>query len=117
VIRGGSFCLSKGCQTCRDHFPDAETKRRPGVSPGRFSGKVLKNGEHIVSRGGTGGARGKEHQFTVLERRRMKSKSRRYEVLLPVRFNDGIDVPEELLGEAVNEIVEQFNAASFIRRR
>ena len=40
----------------------------------------------------------------------MKSKSRRYEVLLPVRFNDGLDVPEELLGEAVNEIVDQFSA-------
>jgi len=32
----------------------------------------------------------------------MKSKSRRYEVLLPVRFNNGGDVPEELLAEAVN---------------
>lgn len=46
----------------------------------------------------------------------MKSKSRRYEVLLPVRFNDGRDVPEELLGEAVNEIVHQFNAATFHRQ-
>jgi hypothetical protein len=27
----------------------------------------------------------------------MKNKSRRYEVLLPVRFNDGKDVPAELL--------------------
>ena len=45
----------------------------------------------------------------------MKSKSRRYEVLLPVRFNDGKDVPEELLGEAVNEIVEQFNAVTFYK--
>jgi hypothetical protein len=43
----------------------------------------------------------------------MKSASRRYEVLLPVRFNDGTSVPEELLGEAVNEIVDQFNAATF----
>ena len=43
----------------------------------------------------------------------MKNKSRRYEVLLPVRFNDGSDVPEELLGQAVNEIVDQFNAATF----
>ena len=43
----------------------------------------------------------------------MQSKSRRYEVLLPVRFNNGTDVPEELLGEAVNEIVEQFNAVTF----
>lgn len=45
----------------------------------------------------------------------MKSKSRRYEVLLPVRFNDGSDVPDELLAEAVNEIVDQFNAASFYK--
>jgi len=29
---------------------------------------------------------------------------------LPVRFNDGKDVPEELLGQAVNEIVDQFSA-------
>lgn len=46
----------------------------------------------------------------------MKSKSRRYEVLLPVRFNDGSDVPEELLGEAVNEIVEHFGAVTFHRQ-
>ena len=45
----------------------------------------------------------------------MKSKSRRYEVLLPMRFNDGRDVPEEMLGEAVNEIVEQFGAVSFYK--
>ncbi len=43
----------------------------------------------------------------------MKNKSRRYEVLLPVRFNDGSDVPQELLAEAVNEIVAQFNAVAF----
>ena len=45
----------------------------------------------------------------------MKSRSRRYEVLLPVRFNDGAEVPEELLGEALNEIVAQFNAVSFYK--
>jgi hypothetical protein len=45
----------------------------------------------------------------------MKSKSRRYEVLLPVRFNDGKEVPEQLLAEAINEIVDQFNAASFYK--
>ena len=36
----------------------------------------------------------------------MKSKSRRYKVLLPMRHNDDREVPEEVLGEAVNEIVE-----------
>ena len=42
----------------------------------------------------------------------MKCKSRRYEVLLPVRFNDGRDVPEELLGEALDEIIQKFHAVS-----
>jgi hypothetical protein len=37
-------------------------------------------------------------------------------VLLPVRFNDGSDVPEEMLGEAVNEIVEQFGAVTFYKQ-
>jgi hypothetical protein len=46
----------------------------------------------------------------------MRSKSRRYEVLLPVRFNDGRDVPEELLGEAVNEIVAQYGAVTFYKQ-
>jgi len=32
-----------------------------------------------------------------------------------VRFNDGTDIPAELLGEAVNEIVEHFNAVSFYK--
>lgn len=43
----------------------------------------------------------------------MKKKSRRFEVLLPMRFNDGRDVPDELLGEAMNEIVARFGAVSF----
>ena len=51
-----------------------------------------------------------------MERRPMSSKSRRFEVLLPVRFNDGRDIPEELLGEAVNEIVSPFGAVSFYRQ-
>lgn len=46
----------------------------------------------------------------------MRSKSRRYELLLPVRFNDGRDVPEEMLGEAVNEIVERFGAVTFYKQ-
>jgi hypothetical protein len=43
----------------------------------------------------------------------MSSKWRRYEVLLPLRFNDGRDVPEEWLADAVFEIVDQFGAASY----
>jgi hypothetical protein len=34
-------------------------------------------------------------------------------VLLPLRFNDGRDVPGEWLAEAVLEIVDHFGAASY----
>lgn len=43
----------------------------------------------------------------------MRSKLRRYEVLLPLRFNDGRDVPPEWLAEAVLQIVRNFGAASY----
>jgi hypothetical protein len=46
----------------------------------------------------------------------MRNKSRRDEVLLPVRFNDGKDIPDEVLGEAVNEIVEEFGAVTLLQR-
>ena len=43
----------------------------------------------------------------------MSSNWRRFEVLLPLQFNDGRDVPPEWLAEAVLEIVEHFGAASY----
>ena len=43
----------------------------------------------------------------------MSSKWRRFEVLLPLQFNDGRDVSGELLAEAVLEIVDHFGAASY----
>jgi hypothetical protein len=43
----------------------------------------------------------------------MSSRLRRFEVLLPLQFNDGRDVPSEWLAEAVLEIVDQFGAASY----
>ena len=47
----------------------------------------------------------------------MSNKWRRYEVLLPLQFNDGRDVPAEWLAESVLEIVEQFGAASYETQR
>lgn len=47
----------------------------------------------------------------------MSSKWRRFEVLLPTRFNDGRDVPSEWLAEAVLEIVDHFGAASYETQR
>jgi hypothetical protein len=43
----------------------------------------------------------------------MSSRLRRFEVLLPLQFNDSRDVPSEWLAEAVLEIVDQFGAASY----
>ncbi len=43
----------------------------------------------------------------------MSSRWRRFEVLLPLQFNDGRDVPAEWLAEAVLEIADYFGAASY----
>ena len=43
----------------------------------------------------------------------MSSKWRRFEVLLPLQFDDGREVPPEGLAEAVLEIVDHFGAASY----
>ncbi len=43
----------------------------------------------------------------------MSNKLRRFEILLPLQFNDGREVPPNWLAEAVLEIVEHFDAASY----
>jgi hypothetical protein len=47
----------------------------------------------------------------------MSSNWRRFEVLLPLQFNDGRDVPGEWLAEAVLEIVDHFGAVSYETQR
>jgi hypothetical protein len=47
----------------------------------------------------------------------MSNKWRRYEVLLPLQFNDGRDVPGEWLADAVLQVVERFGAASYETQR
>jgi hypothetical protein len=47
----------------------------------------------------------------------MSSKWRRFEVLLPLQFNDGRDVPGDWLAEDVLEVVEHFGAASYETQR
>jgi hypothetical protein len=37
---------------------------------------------------------------------------RRFEILLPLRFNDGQPVPDELIGQTLLEIHKQFSAVS-----
>ena len=43
----------------------------------------------------------------------MSNRLRRFEILLPLQFNDGREVPPDWLAEAVLEIVEKFDAASY----
>lgn len=43
----------------------------------------------------------------------MSSNWRRFEVLLPLRFNDAREIPGEWLAEAVLEVVDRFGAASY----
>ena len=43
----------------------------------------------------------------------MSSKWRRFEVLLPLQFNDGREAPPEWLADAVLEIVDHFGAVSY----
>lgn len=43
----------------------------------------------------------------------MSNKLRRFEILLPLQFNDGRDIPDDLLADAVLEVVERFDAASY----
>lgn len=43
----------------------------------------------------------------------MSSRYRRFEVLLPLQFNDGREIPTEWLAEAVLEVVDHFGAASY----
>lgn len=45
----------------------------------------------------------------------MKSALRRFEVLLPARYNDGEEVNDKLLGEAVDEIIDQFGAVAWYK--
>lgn len=43
----------------------------------------------------------------------MSSKWRRFEVLLPLQFNDGREVPTDWLADAVLEVADHFGAASY----
>jgi hypothetical protein len=48
-----------------------------------------------------------------MAKRPTTNKWRRFEVLLPLQFNDGSQVPPEQLAEAVLEVVAHFGAASY----
>ena len=42
----------------------------------------------------------------------MNNTLRRFEILLPLRFNDGRSVPDQLVGQTLRELRQRFNAIS-----
>jgi hypothetical protein len=42
----------------------------------------------------------------------MNSGYRRYEVLLPLKFNDGVEVPDELVSDTLTDLRVRFNSVS-----
>jgi len=42
----------------------------------------------------------------------MNTSFRRFEILLPLRFNDGSDVPDELVADTILELRQHFGAVS-----
>ena len=42
---------------------------------------------------------------------------RRFEILLPLRFNDGTQIPKALLAQTVQELEDRFGAVEFAKRR
>ena len=95
-------------------FPDRDTEKRAlAFLLGRFSGRVLSSGEHLVPEAALEALAAKTFPSPSKARQRMSSRWRRFEVLLPLRFNDGRDIPGEWIAEAVLEIVDHFGAASY----
>lgn len=46
----------------------------------------------------------------------MNSTLRRFEILLPLQFNDGREIPFDLLADAVLDVVDRFGAISYYDR-
>lgn len=42
----------------------------------------------------------------------MSEAFRRFEILLPLQFNDGLPVPDELVGDTIIELRQRFGAVS-----
>lgn len=65
-------------------FPNRDTEKRAlAFLLGRFSGRVLTTGEHMVPEAALEALASQNIEFTVKARQHMSSKWRRFEVLLP----------------------------------
>jgi hypothetical protein len=75
-------------------FPDRETEKRAlGFLLGRFSGRVLKSGEHLVPEAALEALANQNIPFTVQGKSTYEQQIAAIEILLPLQFNDGREVP------------------------
>ena len=73
-------------------FPDRDTQKRAlGFLLGRFSGRVLRSGEHLVPEAALEALADQNIPFTVKGKATCEQQvGGRFEVLLPLQFNDGV---------------------------
>ena len=77
-------------------FPDRAVQKRPlAVLLGRFSARFLRSGEHLVPEAALEGWPTRVSRSSRRAKRPMSSNWRRFEVLLPLQFNDGREVSAE----------------------
>lgn len=94
-------------------FADVETERFAlGKLAGRFSFKTWATGETMVPEPALSYLALRESHFTPKAGPVMNA-LRRYEILLPLRFNDGQPVPDELVSDTMLELA--CNSSGFLR--
>jgi len=77
-------------------FPDRETEKRAlGFLLGRFSGRVLKSGEHLVPEAALEALADQNISFTVEGKSTYEQQIAPIRDFLPLQFNDGREVPSE----------------------
>ena len=97
----------------RIRFPDAGSERQAlGFLLGRFSFKSWANGATLVPDSALPALRARAFLSLWKVRPPMSKSLRRYEILLPLRFNDQEPIPDALLGETVIELRQHFGAVS-----
>jgi hypothetical protein len=94
-------------------FPDEDSKQRAlGRLPGHCPGKSWASGEMMMPEEALVSWRARE-SVSWLKGRLPMSRLRRYEILLPRKFNDGQPVPDQLISDTLRELETRFGAISW----
>src|SRR5437763_216725 len=97
----------------RVRFPNTRSEIRAlGFLAKRFSLTTFKSGKRGFRQARSRQCRTREFYFPLKDGSAMTRSYRRYEVLLPKRFNNGKPVPDALVGKTLREFNKQFGAVS-----